>query len=76
MVPLLQLIEISTTDLSNGDYNLFSIHILICFFSADKMEYRDLFACEVSIINEVQHKKKLFVGDKCKFDTIKSELLT
>lgn len=63
-------------DLLNGDYNFFFIPILICFFSADKMEYRDLFARDVSIINQVQHKKKFFIGDKCIFDIIKSKLLT
>jgi hypothetical protein len=43
-------------------------------FSKDKMECRDLFAREASIINEVQHKKKFFVADTCKFDIIKSDL--
>jgi hypothetical protein len=43
-------------------------------FSKDKIESRDLFAREASIINEVQHKKKFFIGDTCKFDIIKSEL--
>jgi hypothetical protein len=43
-------------------------------FSKDKIESRDLFAREASIINEVQHKKKFFIADTCKFDIIKSEL--
>ncbi|CAF1405512.1 unnamed protein product [Rotaria sordida] len=37
----------------------------------DKVESRDIFAREASIINEL-HQKKLFISDSCKFDTIKT----
>ncbi|CAF1076196.1 unnamed protein product [Rotaria sordida] len=37
----------------------------------DKVESRDVFAREASIINEL-HQKKFFISDSCKFDTIKN----
>ncbi|CAF1444658.1 unnamed protein product [Rotaria sordida] len=37
----------------------------------DKVESRDIFAREASIINEL-HQKKFFISDSCKFDTIKT----
>ena len=44
------------------------------FFSANTIGARDVFAREASIVNEVPHKRRFFVSDKCKFDIIESKL--
>ncbi|CAF1255136.1 unnamed protein product [Rotaria sordida] len=40
-------------------------------YAKHKVESRDIFAREASIINEL-HQKKFFISDSCKFDTIKT----
>jgi hypothetical protein len=41
--------------------------------SKDKIESRDVFAREASIVNQI-HQKTFFISDICKFDIMKSEL--
>ncbi|CAF3409069.1 unnamed protein product [Rotaria socialis] len=38
----------------------------------DKIESRDIFALEASILNEI-HQKQFFVADTCKFDIMKTQ---
>jgi hypothetical protein len=55
---------------------IFRFYYFILFYlfsSKSQTSSPDVFAREASILDKV-HPKKFFVGDKCRFDLIKSEL--